>query len=172
MAKTVYAVFENLDQTETALGQLVRKGFGRDQVEVQSSEPFLDRRLLVSADEQKTRVSWFIILGGMAGAAAGFSLAAATFTWMNLPTGGMPMIPFGPTGIVVFESTALGAIFGAILMLLVEGGLARRAQTEAAEFASEIADGGLLVCVQCQTDDQVVVVSDLMKDLGAERVKG
>jgi len=171
MARTVYAVFNNPYQAERAVSQLVSNGFDRQLVAVRSSEPFLDRRLPVSADEEKTRIPLFALLGGVVGAIAGFSLAAATFTWMNLPTGGMSIVPLGPTGIITFEVTALGAIFGTLLTLFSEAELIRRTREDLdPKLAEAVADGRVLICVQCPAEEWVATVRNLMKEMNAETI--
>ena len=172
MARTVYAVFKNPDQAEHAVNQLVSSGFDRQLITVRSPEPFLDRKLPAPADEEKTWIPFFALLGGGGGALAGFSLASATFTWMNLPTGGMPIVPLGPTGIITFEVTALGAILATLITLLVEAGLGWRGEKDHdPELAEDVADGSMLVCVRCLADEWAASVINLMEDMGAEKVK-
>jgi hypothetical protein len=170
MAHRISALFTDPHRAEQAVGSLMRNGFDRSQVEVLSSEPLLDLKLPTSGHEEKTRMTGAAMFGGLVGAVAGFSLAAATFTWMSLPTGGMPIIPLGPSGLITFEVTALGAIFGTVLTLLVEGRLPRTITgTELALFEA-VADGSVLVSVHCTTQAQALSASSVLQDAGAEKV--
>jgi hypothetical protein len=174
MAMTVYAVFGDPDQAEAAVSQLVSKGIDQRLVSVRSSEPLLEHRLPTSADKEKTRIPTLALLGGIVGAAFGVLLSVATYQWMNLPTGGMPIIPYGPTGIVTFEITAMGAIFGAVITLMLETGLGldnRPMKEGEADLGEDVADGGVLVCVRCPSDDQAATLGNLMTEFGAEKTK-
>lgn len=174
MAGIVYALFHDPPQAERAVNQLLIAGLDRAWIAVRTSEPFLEWRLPSSGQEQKTRIPFFALLGGIIGGVAGFSLAAFTSMTMNLETGGMPLIAPGPTGIVTFELTALGAIFGTLLSFVAETGLARGLRSsdfDDPELARAVADGALLVSAHCPSEKELAAAATALQEMGAAVVK-
>src|SRR6185369_7367042 len=66
---------------------------------------------------------WISLAGGLAGAAAGFALAAGTAWVYPVQTGDKPIIALYPTAIVTFEVTMVSAIIGAMVGMFLEMGL-------------------------------------------------
>lgn len=174
MAGVVYALLNNPSQAERAVDQLLAAGFDRKWITVRSSEPFLEWRLPVGGEEQKTRIPFFATLGGLLGGAVGFSLAAFTSMTMNLVTGAMPIIAPGPTGIVTFELTALGAIFGTVISLIAETGLGRGLRSpdlDEPDLARAVADGALLLSAHCPSEKEVAQAATVLEEAGAAIVR-
>lgn len=73
--------------------------------------------------EQRTWFRWFTLACGIAGAGAGFLLAAGTAWLYPVKTGDKPIIAFYPTGIVTYELTMLFALAGTIIGMFLEMGL-------------------------------------------------
>lgn len=174
MAGVVYALLDDPAHAERAVDRLLAAGFGREWITVRSSEPFLEWRLPAGGEEQKSRIPFFALLGGFLGGGVGFSLAALTSMTMNLVTGGMPIIAPGPTGIVTFELTALGAIFGTVISLIAETGLGRGLRSsdlDDLDLARAVADGALLVSAHCPSEKEITQATTALQEVGAAVVK-
>jgi hypothetical protein len=85
------------------------------------------------------------VLGGIAGGAGGFALAALTATSMHLVTGAMPIVALAPTGIITFALAALGAIGAALATLLWQAGLLTTTLALPDDVRREVAEGAVAV---------------------------
>jgi hypothetical protein len=173
MADTIYALFHDPSSAERAVSRLLAAGVGSDSIAVRSSEPFLEWKLPLGGEKQKTRLPVYAVAGGVVGGLVGFSLAAFSFRTMNLTTGDMPLIAPGPTGIVTFELTALGAIFATLLSLIAEAGLGRRERVSDSDqiaLAQAVAEGALLVCARCPDETTARATAQALEDAGATMV--
>ena len=130
-----FAIFPDVETARLAL-----KNLGPENHEIYSGEP-------LNPPDVASRLLTATVLGGLAGGAAGMALAVFTFRAMNLETGGMPIVAYPPTGIVVFALTALGAIGAALATLLWEAGLLRLRLTLPEDVRREIANGAVAVSV-------------------------
>lgn len=174
MAGVVYALLDDPTHAERAVDQLLAAGLDGEWITVRSSEPFLEWRLPAGGAGQKTRIPFFAVLGGLVGGGVGFSLAALTSMTMNLVTGGMPIIAPGPTGIVTFELTALGAIFGTLISLIAETGLGRGLRSSdlnELDLARAVADGALLITAHCPGEKEITQATTILQEAGATAIR-
>jgi hypothetical protein len=117
----VLGIFADLGSAATAAERLVREGFPEGQLDSLSSVPYPDGVLVRS--QEPTRFRWITLAGGLAGAVAGFLLAAGTAWVYPVQTGDKPIISSYPTAIVTFEVTMLFAIIGTVVGMFWEMGL-------------------------------------------------
>ena len=108
-----------------ALDLISREAPGCRVVELRSSVP-LSEDLAAAVESRRSRAPLWGVSGGAAGGALGWLLAVFTAKAFPLVTGHMPIVAGPPTGIVVYEGIALGAVLATTLCVLLEGGLGRR----------------------------------------------
>jgi hypothetical protein len=65
------------------------------------------------------------MLGGVIGGMAAFLLISLTSRAYPLPTGGMPIVPFPTTAVIMFEGLAIGAMLCTVATVLYECRLPR-----------------------------------------------
>jgi len=85
------------------------------------------------------------VLGGLLGGIGGGALAVFTFRTMHLETGGMAIVTYPPTGIVIFAVAALSAIGTALATLLWEGDMLHFSPSLPEDVRREIANGAVAV---------------------------
>ncbi|WP_298439379.1 quinol:electron acceptor oxidoreductase subunit ActD [Geobacter sp.] len=114
-------IFPDFESAGRAVERLVREGFAEAQITSLTSVSYPDGALVKTG-----RRSWFrwLTLGCfIAGAAAGFALAAGTAWLYPVQTGEKPIIAYYPTGIVTYELAMLFALAGTIVGMFLEMGL-------------------------------------------------
>jgi hypothetical protein len=146
MPNQIHAIFDDPAKARRAIEELLAAGAARADVTMMSSEPYLDRDPHM-AELHRTRIPLFSIVGGLLGAGTGFGLVYFTSHSYPVVTGGMPLVPPLTTGIVMYEMTAMGAIFFALARMLWEARLPRLSAV-GEDYAPELADGGILVSVR------------------------
>jgi Alternative complex III, ActD subunit len=114
-------IFKDLESAAKGVEDLVVAGFTEAQITSLSSVPYPDGVLVKT--KHHTRFRWLSLAGGVAGACAGFLLAAGTAWVYPVQTGDKPIIALYPTGIVTYEFTMLFAMIGAIVGMFLEMGL-------------------------------------------------
>jgi hypothetical protein len=141
----IHAIFAEPEDARRAARQLLAAGCQPSDLTMMSSEPHLGSGELLT-EPRRTRIPYFTLAGGALGAALGFALVYFTSHAYPVATGGMPLVPPFTTGIVMYEMTAMGAIFFALGRMLWEARLPRlKAARE--DYAPELADGGVLLSV-------------------------
>jgi Protein of unknown function (DUF3341) len=111
-------IFRNVESAGDAVERLIEEGFVEGQITSLTSVPYPDG-VLVKTD-QRSWFRWLALAGGLAGAIAGFALAAGTAWVYPVQTGDKPIISSYPTAIVTFELTMLFALVGAIVGMFFE----------------------------------------------------
>jgi hypothetical protein len=139
------AVFADEHALRGALERLRREAPGCRVVELRSSIPLPDD-LAAQAPSRRSRAPLLGIAGGALGGVAGWLLALFTARAYPLVTGHMPIVAGPPTGIVVYEGIALGAVLATTLAVVIEGGLARRRRAGPEDAA--VAAGGIAVTLE------------------------
>jgi hypothetical protein len=166
----IYGLFSTSDAARNALAALRTGspdlGIKKDSIIVISSEPLEGQGL--GWDEQRSRMPWLAVLGGLAGGATGYALASFTQRAYPLPTGGMPIVAPWPTGIVVYELTMLGAILTTIVTFLITARLPRYRDRI---YDPEVSYGKILVGVAAAGRDLGAKVTQRLYEQGAEQVK-
>ena len=119
----LHAEFRRPEEALAAVGALASDGVPKSALELYSRRPVeTDPPIL----PRQSRMSLVAVLTAIA-----FGTGATAFMfWVQtdypLVTGGMPITSGWATGVVTFEATMAGAVFGIFLALLWESGLIRR----------------------------------------------
>ena len=145
----IYALYADAISAEHAVEALHTAGVVDRDIVVMSSEP-IDVATL--RRERSTGLFWIAAAGGGVGGLVGLWLTTATARAWPLVTGGMPIVAWWPTLIVVFELTMLGGMLATATALIVTAKLLRRGS---ALNSPEIADARILVGVENPPDDMV-----------------
>lgn len=114
-------IFRDVESAAGAVEGLVQAGFTEAQIDSLTSVPYPDG-VLVRA-RRRSWFRWLALAAGVAGAVAGFGLAAGTAWLYPVQTGDKPIIALYPTAIVTFEVTMLFAIIGTLVGMFLEMGL-------------------------------------------------
>lgn len=93
------------------------------------------------------------VLGGLLGGLGGGALAVFTFRTMHLETGGMAIVTYPPTGIVIFAVAALSAIGTALATLLWEGDMLHFRPSLPEDIRREITNGAVAVAAPEESRD-------------------
>lgn len=159
------AEFRDAEAVRAAIEALEGAGFRRAAMEMYSSRP-------VEADPpllpRRSRMSLGAVLAALL--AGGGMTGFMYWTQLDYPlvTGGMPLNSGWATGVVTFESTMAGAVFGTFCMLLWESGLLRRA---GAAPAPEVPDEGIVLQVACEAERVAVARETLAAAGGANLIE-
>ena len=114
-------IFRDVESAAGAVDGLIKAGFTEAQIDSLTSVPYPDGVLVRT--ERRSWFRWLALGGGLAGAAAGFGLAAGTAWLYPVQTGDKPIIALYPTAIVCFEVAMLCAIIGTMAGMFLEMGL-------------------------------------------------
>ena len=166
----IYGLFASSDAARHALAALrtgsPSLGINKESIIVISSVPLEGEGL--GWNEQRSRMPWLAVLGGLIGGSAGYALASLTQRAYPLPTGGMPIMAPWPTGIVMYELTMLGAILTTIVTFLVT---ARLPRYKGRIYDPAVSYGKVLVGVAEVDGDLSAKVTQRLYEQGAEQVK-
>lgn len=135
-------IFRDVESAANAVTGLVGEGFTEAQIDSLSSVPYPDGVLVKR--QQRTWFHWIALAGGMAGAIAGFGLAAGTAWLYPVQTGDKPIIALYPTAIVTFEVTMVSAIIGTMVGMFLEMGLPALRKRP---YDPAIAEGCIGICL-------------------------
>lgn len=123
--KALYALYSDPDAAQRAVNSLKllggSLGISERQIVVVSSEPFDGYDF--SDEHAQTRIFLIASIGGVFGALLGLLFVRFTQLVYPLPTGGMPLTPHWTNGIILYETTMLGAILTTVVTLLITAGL-------------------------------------------------
>ena len=157
--------FNDVKSAAQAVQKLIEAGFAESEVTSFSSIPYPDGVMVKT--EQRSRLHWFSLAGGLLGAATGFLLANGTAWLYPVQTGDKPIITYYPSAIIAYEIGMLAAIVGAMAGLFLEMGLPpwRRKVYDPA-----IAEGQVGICVSTASEEQQVRAEKLLLTGGALRV--
>jgi ActD protein len=138
----ILGIFRDVASAARAVEGLVGGGFTEAQIDSLSSVPYPDGVLVRTT--RRTWFRWLALASGLAGAGAGFGLAAGTAWIYPVQTGDKPIIALYPTAIVTFEVTLLFAIIGTMVGMFLEMGLPPR---RTRPYDPAIADGCIGISV-------------------------
>ena len=138
--------------TRAAIRQLQHSGVLADQMEVMTCQPIHGEPFL--PQPEKTALRTWALAGAAAGAVGGFLLAAITAMNYPLVKGGMPIVAPWTVGIITYETMMLGAILATLLGFLTE---VRLPNLKKLPYDESIADGGVLLAVQCPNQDRTAI---------------
>jgi hypothetical protein len=141
MAETFLVIFDTFDEAMKVRRDLKNRGFSPSAVTLMSAEP----TPAIAGEGADSRIGLFSVAGGVLGAVGGLLLTVLTSRSANLITGGLPIVTPWAFGIVVFETTALGAILATLARMIYEAGLASCVRF----YPEEIAEGKIALEVVC-----------------------
>lgn len=143
----MHAVFGSPYDVRAALERLESDGFTRADIEIRSSAP-LDHDVFPESHSVHSRMPLMATLGAFLGGTAFFLMVKLTSEAYPLPTGGMPLVPLPPAGVITFEGVAIGAILCTVGTVLYECGLPGL-RKKAGPLDHRLADDHVLVSVKC-----------------------
>ena len=138
------ALFDTLPQARVAVQQLLAQGFSSDQINLiaNATDDEVAYRKAEDAGHTAEQVAEAgVLAGGLGGLLVGLSFLAVPGVGPILAAGGLVAS--------LISGTALGALAGGAVALLVELGIP---QEHAAAYAEAIRRGGALVVVQCSEE--------------------
>lgn len=147
----ILGIFREMESAARGVDELVRTGFTEAQITSLSSVPYPDG-VLVKTD-RRSWFHWLSLAGGLAGAAAGFGLAAGTAWLYPVQTGDKPIIALYPTAIICFEVAMLCAIIGAMAGMFLEMGLPALKRRP---YDPAIAEGHIGICLTIHPGGEAV----------------
>ncbi|OGU17771.1 MAG: hypothetical protein A2076_10705 [Geobacteraceae bacterium GWC2_53_11] len=185
-------VFRDVESAARAVDGLIRAGFTEAQIDSLTSVPYPDGVLVKTG--QRSWFRWLALAGGLAGAVAGFGLAAGTAWLYPVQTGDKPIIAIYPTAIIMFETTMLFTIIAAMVGMFLE---MRLPALKKRPYDAAVSDGCIGICltihpggeaVEClpgvrsdecigeiaalSAGEQRELATDVMKQAGALRIIG
>jgi len=151
----ILGIFTDLESAANGVAKLLQEGFVETQITSLSSVPYPDGVLVRT--KQHSWLRWLTLASGVAGAVAGFCLAAGTAWLYPVQTGDKPIIALYPTGIIVFEVTMLFAIIGTMAGMFLEMRLPPR---RSRPYDPAIAEGFIGISVTIHTGGEVVACGE------------
>ncbi len=164
--KAVYGLCRDPDSAQYAVEQLRREGLRDDSITVITSQPYEEYEF--SHRYKQTWLFWIAAGGGALGLGIGLTLAYFTQTLWPIVTGGMPIMAWWPTIIVMFELTMLGAIVATVVSLLITTELPT---TQSRVYDPEVSEGKIMVAVEEPADTDVARIERTLRASGIEEVK-
>jgi len=158
----IYGLFDGPDAAQRAYTGLKRAGIAPRDITVVSGEPF--EAFEFSHRDHSLVLFRLALLGGIIGFVSAVALVVGTERAWPLVTGGMPIVPWYPNLVIVFEMTMLGAIVTTVISLLVTAKLPRFGKSL---YDPAVSDGKILVGVVGGAD----AVRDTLSASGASAVK-
>ncbi len=144
-------IFSDVDSAANAVEKLVREGFPESGITSLTSVPY-PAGVLVK-DKHRSWFRWLALACGIAGAIAGFCLAAGTAWVYPVQTGDKPIISSYPTAIITYEVTMLFAMIGTVAGMFLE---MRLPSIRKRPYDPAIADGCIGISVSIHAGGEVV----------------
>jgi len=145
--KAVYALYANGEAAQRAVNSLRQAGYEDRDITVISAAPMEEYEFSHIGHHN---YQWYIACGG---ALLGFLFSTwlTTFAEKDWPivVGNMPIVPWFPNMIVVFEMTMLGAILSTVATLIITAGLGRKTPKL---YDPEVTNGKILVGIESPRD--------------------
>lgn len=165
MTNIALGLFHEPDSALAAAGTL--KGAGFPTPELMSPVPIEGVEEVLG--EKKSVIKRFTFFGGLIGGISGFVLAAGTAVLYVHPTGGRPIIPFPPFLIITYE---LLIFFGIVFTVLGFFISARLPAIRDRVYVPETAVDKFAVTVACDDDEHFKRAEAILREAGAEEVRG
>lgn len=166
MSDSVRMIFSQPEQLHRAVRELLEAGIDRNRIDVVSTEPILLNGEPV-AGSSRSRIGIFSLAGAGIGALAGWSLVYFTSHAYPIATGGMPLVPAFTTGIIMYETAAVGAILFALGRFLREARLPGLLHVP--DDDTDLMGGAVLLCVEGEDPDRIM---DILSDAGGRLISG
>jgi hypothetical protein len=156
----VYGIFSDLGKAELAVDHLLSERFSNSDVSVlvadsESTRDFAHRKATKAPEGTATGVTAGGLLGGALGLLAGIGALA-------IPGVG-PLIAAGPI-MATLAGVGAGGALGGLVGALVGAGIP---EYEAKRYEGHVKNGGVLLSVHCDTDDEIRRAKDFLKATGA-----
>lgn len=137
----VYGLYPDGHAAQEAVDRLREAGVSDQAMTILSSQPMEDFEF--GRRDRDSRMWWIACAGGLLGGLGGAWMIRASQRAWPLVTGGMPVAPWWPNLIVIFELTMLGAIVATVITLLITAGLPARGKNLL--YDPEVTNGKVLV---------------------------
>jgi hypothetical protein len=159
----VFGIYKDRPSAELAVDRIAAEGFSHNDISVllpnaESSKEF--------AHEKNTKAPEGTVAGGTTGAAIGGTLGLLAGIGALAIPGVGPLIAAGPI-MASLAGFGIGGAVGGVVGALVGMGIP---EFEAKRYEGRVKDGGVLLSVQCDTDEEVARAKGLLKQTGAEDV--
>ena len=164
--KAIYGLYSDAASAQHAVDELRRQGVADSCITVITSQPYEEYEF--SHRYKPTWIFWIAAGGGALGLFAGLALAYLTQTLWPIVTGGMPIVAWWPTIIVMFELTMLGAIVATVVGLLVT---TRLPTTQSRVYDPEVSLGKILVAVESPLGDDLPKLEKTFRASGIHEIK-
>ena len=164
--KAVYGLYRDPESAQYAVDQLRKEGVPDHSITVITSQPYEEFEF--SHRYKGTWLFWIAAGGGAVGLAVGLTIAYLTQTLWPIVTGGMPIMAWWPTIIIMFELTMLGAILATVVSLLITTELPT---TQSRVYDPEVSQGKIMVAVEGPADTDVPRVERTFRITGIDDVK-
>ena len=165
MASGVLGLFQDYHEFVEATKKL--KGSGFNEISLMSPIPLEGMEEILG--EKKSVIRRFTFFGAISGGLTGFLLAVGTAIYYILPTGGRPIITYPPYLIITYELTILFGILSTLVGFFISSRLpALKDRTYT--YETNVDNFGVLVT--CEAQDNPELAEQIMRDAGADEVKG
>ncbi|UFS70401.1 DUF3341 domain-containing protein [Geomonas sp. RF6] len=156
-------LYNNVEEAAVAVDRLVAAGFTEGQITSLTSVPYPDGVLVKTWRHSILR--WITVGSGIAGACAGFLLAAGTAWVYPVQTGDKAIVALYPTGIITYEITMLFAMVGTIVGMFLEMKLPAWGGDR--PYDARISEGYVGICVRVDDEKGAERAQQVMKETGA-----
>ena len=158
----IYGLFDKPEAAQRAYTGLKRAGVAERDITVVSGEPF--EAFEFSHRDHSMILFRLALVGGVIGFLAAVALVRGTEMAWPIVTGGMPIVPWYPNLVIIFEMTMLGAIVTTVISLLVAARLPKFGKTI---YDPAVSDGQILVGAPGTSD----AIRETLTGSGAVAVK-
>src|ERR1700760_3375511 len=159
----VFGIYANASTAETAVDQLLARGFTNSAISVllpddESTRAFAHEKSTKAPEGAATGVTTGGVVGGTLGLLAGIGALA-------IPGVG-PLIAAGPI-MAALAGLGVGGAVGGIVGALVGMGIP---EYEAKRYEGAVKDGGILLSVHCETPGEILRAKEVLKSTGGNEI--
>jgi hypothetical protein len=160
----VFGIYHTSADAEHGASSLMAAGFSKDDVSVLLAEPDSSRELAI---EQSTKAPEGTTAGVTAGGVIGGTLGLLFgIGAIAIPGMGLALLAAGPIMGTLAGLGAGGAVGGLIGALAGMG----IPEYEAKRYEGRMKDGGVLLSVHCDSEEEITRASDLLRHTGAQDI--
>lgn len=165
--RAVYALYSHGYAAQEAVNGLRASGIDIDRITIITPFPMEDFEFFQA--DRRTRMWYVACLGGLLGFTFGTWLTRTGQLLWPVVTGGMPITPWWPNMVIIFECTMLGSILATVITLLVSAGLPARSKRLL--YDREVTDGKILVGVENPAESAIGDITRILGTPHGGRVK-
>ena len=164
-AKTaVFGIYHTSAEAEHGANSLMGAGFSNDDVSVLLADPESTREFAI---EQNTKVPEGSTAGATAGGVIGGTLGLLFgIGAIAIPGMGLTLLAAGPI-LATMAGLGAGGAVGGLIGALAGMGVP---EYEAKRYEGHMKEGGVLLSVHCDTEEEIARASDLLRHSGAQDV--